>query len=428
MPIDIGNFTSSMRVFFKIIVESVLIAINELVTNKLRSFLSLFGITIGILCIISVFTAVDSLERNIRSSIEKLGDDVIYIQRWPWNFGDENYEWWKYFKRPVSDRQELKAIQKKVQSASSASLVVRVEDQMVKHRDLSMEDIETVGVTFRYERIKRFIFQEGRFFSMLEANSGSNVAILGANIADQLFPRKKQIVGRYIQYKGRDVRVIGVLEEEGDDILGFSADNQVYLPYNFINRFFKFSRRGEEPFLAVKARDGLTLESLKSELTGVMRAQRRLKPSRENNFALNQISILSKNLNSIFGMINIAGWVIGLFAILVGGFGIANIMFVSVKERTSLIGIKKALGAKNYFIMFEFLTESVILCLTGGLIGMLLVYLLTIIAENIVDFNFVLTLYNFLLGVGLSVGIGLVSGFLPALNAARLDPVEAIRS
>lgn len=414
-----------MKLYVTLFLESVLFALQALRANKLRTFLSLLGVTIGIFAIISVFTMVDSLEKNVRGSIESLGDNVIFVQKWPWSFGSD-YPWWKYMNRPLPDLKELAFIEKKSQLAeASCFMASRVAN--AEYKSNAFEKIELVAVSHNFNRVKDLNLLMGRYFSLPESKSGKRFCVIGYDIAAVLFPGT-QPIGKRIKVAGQRMTVIGVLEKEGESFLGSSSDQQVYIPINFAKTFTDIRSRALNPFIMVRSKPEVSNIELIDELTGIMRAVRRLKPIAEDNFALNQTSMLTNSFGQLFGIMNIAGTVIGMFSILVGGFGIANIMFVSVKERINLIGIQKALGAKNAFILFQFLSEAVILCLIGGAIGLLFIFVITLIVQNAFDFNVFLTIKNVLIGLGISVGIGLLSGIWPAQSAARMDPVEAIRA
>lgn len=422
-----------MKIFFKLVRESIISAFRELFNNKLRAFLSLLGITIGIFCIISVFTAVDSLESNIRNTFETLGENVIYIQKFPWD-EDPRQSWWKYIRRPFADYDEFEFLRDKLNTADGVAIMLFVKGKIAKYRNNVVEDLDILAATHDYEKIRELKFAEGRYFSLLESQRGTNVAIIGGNVAAELFPGQDEIVGRTIKVLDRDVTVIGVLEKEGDDLIGFTFDNNILLSYNFAKQIIDVDGFFVEPWMAVKAKEGVSLEELKDEVRGLMRSVRKLKPKEEDNFAMNQLSIISGVLTRVFGIISVAGAAIGIFSILVGGFGIANIMFVSVRERTRLIGIKKALGAKRSFILLEFLIEAMVLCLIGGLMGLLFVVIESRILEVVIkkmadlEFSFIVTFKNSMIGLGLSVIIGLIAGLIPALVAAFMKPVDAIRS
>lgn len=413
-------------VFLSLIKESVLFALQSLYANKLRTFLSLLGITIGIFAIIVVFTIVDSLEKNIRGSIESLGENVVFVMKWPWTFGPD-YPWWKYMNRPNPEYNELFDLQRK--SKTAEAIAYRVGGRRtVKQKGNIVENAVITGCSYEYYKIKSFDITDGRYFTENEVNAGNNVAVLGAKIAEGLFPNNQYPIGKEVKIAGKKAIVIGVFKKEGESMLGNSMDNQVVIPFHFAKYILDVRSENAEPYIAVKAKPGITNAEMKDELTGIMRGMRRLKPMVEDDFALNETNLLSKNFDMLFDIIGIAGWIIGGFSILVGGFGIANIMFVSVKERTSIIGIQKSLGAKNYFILLQFLCESVFLSLIGGIFGLLLTYLITLAARGNIDMEITLSYSNVILGLTISVLIGIISGFVPAYSASQLDPVEAIRS
>jgi putative ABC transport system permease protein len=257
--------------------------------------------------------------------------------------------------------------------------------------------------------------------------SGVNYGIIGWDIYESLFPAEDPI-GKEIKVHGRKMVVIGVFDKEGSTLIGNSRDELIVVPYLFLAKIANVRSENAGPMIMVKAKPDITADQLSDELKGIMRSIRRTAPRVEDDFALNQISLLSQGLQMTFGVLNIAGWIIGGFSILVGGFGIANIMFVSVKERTNQIGIQKALGAKNFFIMLQFLFESVALCVIGGAVGLLLVFGLSYFVTQSLEFDILLSAGNVVLGLVISVIIGLISGIVPAHSASQLDPVEAIRA
>jgi putative ABC transport system permease protein len=321
---------------------------------------------------------------------------------------------------------DFKEVQRR-SNAAEAVVFMASKTKTVKYASNSVENVSIVAVTHDYDRIKSFDIVSGRYFTMAESSVGKNVCVIGMAIAQGLFGESDPI-GESVLVFGRKLVVIGIFGVEGESVFGNSVDNQLLMPMNFARQVMRVDRRGSNPLVMVKAKDGVETAELMDELQGIMRSIRRLKPLADDNFALNEISLLSKSLESLFQILNIAGTIIGGFSILVGGFGIANIMFVSVKERTHLIGIEKSLGAKNWFIMMEFLAEAIFLSLLGGLAGLIIVYLLTFLASAALDVNIYLTLSNIITGIGISVTIGLVAGIIPAYLASRLSPVEAIRS
>ncbi|MEI6488041.1 MAG: ABC transporter permease [Bacteroidota bacterium] len=412
-------------IFLGLFRESILFAINALVVNKLRTFLSLLGITIGIFAIITVFTIVDSLEQNLRKSVQSLGDDVVFVQKWPWTFGPD-YPWWKYMNRPVPDYTELDDILRKCDGAESAAFVINA-NITVKYKSSSIENVSIICASHQYNRVKNFEIDEGRYFTEIESSAGRPVAIIGDVIAKALFPYHSPI-GQMIKVNGSKVMVIGVFKKEGESILGGSSDTQVLVPIQYARSLIDIRSDNLDPEIMVRAKKGISNDDLIDELTGLMRSIRKLHPKADDNFALNQTSLISNQFDSLFNMVGIAGWIIGGFSILVGGFGIANIMFVSVKERTNIIGIQKSLGAKNYFILLQFIFESIFLSLLGGIFGLLIVYVITLTAGDTFGMEISLSRSNIILGFTISILIGLVSGFVPAYGASQLDPVEAIRA
>ena len=414
-----------MKVFLKLLRESYLFAIHEIVMNKVRTMLSFLGITIGIFSIISVFTIFDSMESSIRDNINSLGNDVLFVQKWPWAMGSD-YPWWKYMNRPEASMTDLKEIQRRSQT-SQASTYMAGAGGTIKYRDKSIKDANVFMVSDDYDKVMPVDIAEGRFISPVEFNSGKPVVVIGSLIvANLLGTTDEAAIGKKIKIFGLNVEVIGVMKKEGDNIFGNSSDDQLIVPVNFARNHIDMRWVGGA--IIVKAKPGVTLDEMKDELSGVMRSVRKLKPKAEDNFAINQTDIISKNFDQLFGVIALVGWIIGGFSLLVGGFGIANIMFVSVKERTRIIGIQKSLGAKKYFILLQFLFEAVFLSLFGGIIGLIIVYILTIVVSKAFDFGLVLTSQNILLGISVSAFIGFVSGMIPAWSASRLDPVEAMRS
>ncbi len=411
-----------LLVLFK---ESMLFAWQSLIANKLRSFLSLLGITIGIFAIILVFTIVDGLENNIRGSIQSLGNNVVYIQKWPWSFGPE-YPWWKYINRPTPKYHELDELQKRCKTTEAIAYRLGAR-KTIKYQSNSIQNAVVAGISHDFYKIKNFDLSSGRYFTQNETDGGYRLALIGASIAEGLFPNQDPL-GKEIKIAGQKATIIGVIKKEGESLLGFSFDYQVITPFNFARYILDQRSENSDPTIYVKAKPNVSNMEMMDELTGVMRAIRKLKPKTEANFALNETSLISKGFDVVFDIIGTAGWIIGGFSILVGGFGIANIMFVSVRERTNLIGIQKSLGAKNVFILLQFLSESVLLSFIGGFFGLILTWMVTTLGQGVVDMDISLTGNNIVLGFTISILIGVISGFIPAYSASQLDPVEAIRT
>jgi len=409
----------------KMIKESMIMSYSSLVVNKLRTFLSLLGITIGIFAIISVFTILDSLEREIRTSIESLGNNVIYIQKWPWEFGSE-YPWWKYMNRPVPKIGELDDILKRSQKIEAGAFFISTS-KTVQYKNNSTDNTEIQATSFDFDKIRSFEIEKGRYFSTFEANTGAPKVIIGSELQKTLFENENPI-GKEIKISGRKLLVIGVFKKEGESMFENSFDNTVLMPINYARNIVNLRNDHINPMIMIKPKSKISLGELTDELRGTMRAIRKLKPKEEDNFALNQASMITKGFEQIFVVVDIAGLIIGGFSILVGGFGIANIMFVSVKERTKMIGIQKSLGAKNYFILLEFLYESIILSLLGGSIGLILIFIGTVFTNLYTEMNFSMSFANIAYGLGISAVIGIISGFAPAYTASRLNPVEAMNS
>jgi len=410
--------------FLKLFRESIILAFNSVTINKLRTFLSLFGITIGIFSIISVFTVLDWMEKSIRDSINSMGSNVIYIQKFPWSFSPD-LAWWDIIKWPSVSVSDYDAMLNKSSKTEAISLVVG-QSANISYKNNVASGVPVGAVTDNLENVINFEIGSGRYFSPFEYTSGSNVAVLGAELAERLF-KDINPVDKKIKLAGYKVKVIGVLKKEGEGPVSLSnIDQLAVVPLNFGRNFINLRNRFIDSQLIIKAREGVAVRELSDEAIMILRSARRLRPGEEDNFSVNNATMLSKGFDAVFAGINIGGWLIGGFSILVGGFGIANIMFVSVRERTNIIGIQKALGAKRSFILQQFLAESVLLSVVGGILGVILIFIGTVGINYLYELNMHLTLSNILLAITISGVIGIVAGYAPAYSAARMNPVDAI--
>jgi putative ABC transport system permease protein len=401
----------------------------ELRANKLRTFLSLLGITIGIFSIIAVLTVLDSLENNIRKSVSSLGSDVLYINRKPWMGENGEYKWWEYLQRKPMTLKELRYIEHDVPGIQYATICYTKNSLVLKHDDAELSSITCYAVTNFFDKIQNVEMVAGRYLSSSELEGAGNSIVIGHDVNKELFG-SREAVGKDIKMMGRSFRVVGVMKKAGQNMAGFDFDEGVILSYYTASAMFdtKALNWNNDPVILAKVSEGVSADEVKDELTGALRTLRRVKPGKGNDFAINQLSQVSDTLSAMFATINGIGLFIAFFSLLVGSFGVANIMFVTVKERTKIIGLKKAIGARRIIILSEFLIEAVVLCLIGGLIGILLVFLLGLALTYAADFEVMLSFKNVFIGVFISAIVGTVAGFIPALRASRLDPVVAIRT
>lgn len=400
------------------IYQSWLAALESVVINKLRTGLSLGGVTIGIFAIITVFTLVDSMTLHIRQGIESLGSNTLYVSKWPWEGGGE---WWKYSNRPQVSLDEYRETQALLPQAEVAFMTSF--NRTARHGSLYVDNATVLCVSHNYDRIQTTEINQGRYFTPFESAHGSRVAILGPEIAEQLFDGSDP-VGKTIRIGDIKLHVIGLLAKAGNSVAFNSLDRSILIPLSLTGNFINL--RWAPTDMIITGPDGTDMENLKAEVSSIMRRLRRLSPQTEDNFALNEVSIMNNIFDEMYRKINLAGGIIGLFSILVGGFGVANIMFVTVRERIVQIGIQKALGARPYFILCQFLFEAMILSVIGGAIGLAMVYIGTLLVNHFSNFTLVLTFSNILLGLTIASIVGAVAGLFPAWSAARMDPVQAI--
>ncbi|WP_243697437.1 ABC transporter permease [Flaviaesturariibacter aridisoli] len=416
-----------MRRILEIAGSSFRMALQELWKNKLRTFLSLFGITIGIFCIISVLSTVQSLEHNLQNEIKSLGSNTIYIDKWDYSAGGgPDYPWWKYVKRPSPQIAELPIIKQRTPSAGATCFEINTTDA-VQAGDQTLSNVTYYGVTDEFPVIQEMEIRYGRGLSDAEYARGTSTVVMGHEVAEKLFLESERAVGHIVTLRGRKCLVIGVIKKQGKSMIGgWNFDQSVVMPYRFARTIM--DERHTDPLILVQARPGVGTTELKDDLRVVMRSLRRLSPREEDNFALNDINDFSSAISQAFVSVNIGGWLIAALSLIVGMFGVANIMFVTVKERTSQIGLKKALGAKSGVILSEFLLESAFLCIIGGIIGILLVFGLTQIVTRVLDFPIFIPTSLLIIAVLICIGVGLLAGLIPAIRAAKLNPVVAIRS
>ncbi|NHM00679.1 ABC transporter permease [Flavobacterium difficile] len=414
-----------MILYIRLLKESFAFAINALKSNKLRTLLSLLGVTVGIFSIIAVLAAVDSMKKNIVDSLDGMDRNTIYL--FDGSFGPTDVPRWKKEQFPNVNYEEFQFLKKSVNNIDKISYNFFTQSQSIKFEDNTVNSIEIKLSTEEFFEIEPFKVEKGRLFNEAESNSGTSVIVLGNEVAEGLF-NGNEAIGKQIRLYGQKYTVIGVLKKMGENMIGGSNDVAVFIPVNNIRKLYGENSNLFKPIIIIKPKSDVDVEEFKAELANKLRNYRGIKPDDINNFFVNILSGFTDFIDDIVGQMNIFGWMISGFSLLVGGFGIANIMFVSVKERTNLIGIQKALGAKNKFILFQFLFEAVILAMFGGLFGIVLVWIIAMILTSALDFEFVLSAFNILLGSGLSVLIGLISGILPAISASKLDPVEAIRT
>ena len=412
---------------------NIILGIQELINNPLRTFLSVLGVSIGVFCIVSVSTVFDSMESNIQDNMATLGNDVLYVGKFAWmpEAGETEYAWWRYKARPVVTKDELESIQEETNYTSYSALSYSF-NKPFKFMDNTVSGAQVYAVTYDFNKLQPIDLEGGRYFSLGEMKSGlSNGVVIGKDLAEELFGNINP-VDKEIKLGGRPYFVLGVIKKTGQMTTGFDFDGGAIVSFNHFSTYFKVDDNTNngfaDPMLMIKARDKEKFVEMKFEVEGLLRRTRGLKATEKNNFAFNQLDGIQEKVAEVFSMIKGIGWIIGAFSLIVGIFSVANIMFVSVKERTNIIGIKKAIGAKNSSVLIEFLIEAVLLCLMGGLVGMLFTFILTKILTNSFEFPVFINMKNMTYGVLLSVVVGIIAGFIPAYRASRLDPVEAIRS
>jgi len=403
-------------------------ALQELRVNKLRTFLSLFGITIGIFCIIGVLATIDSLQTKIKSDLSSFGNNTIYIDKWSYGGGggEGDYPWWKYMKRPSMKVSEMETIQKKSYLASNIAFFVS-STQSFTYEENILKGISMYGITNDFNKIQVFNIGYGRYFKDTDFERGVPLGVIGYEVASELFGKPEKALGKIVSYRGRRLAVIGIIEKQGSSMIGgFDYDKSCIVTYNYFASVF--NPDNSSPYIMVQAKPGIPSKALQDELNGVMRQLRKLSPTQEDNFTCNDVAQFKDQIESVFGSINKGGWAIAGLSLIVGAFGVANIMFVTVRERTSQIGLKKAIGARSSTILYEFLLESAFLCIIGGLVGLFLVWILALALSAVLPFAITIAPSIIFLALSICIILGVIAGIIPASIASKMNPVDAIRS
>ncbi len=420
---DVTRFFKRLNLTQGLVIDAISFVLQYIRSNKLRTFLSLLGVTIGIFTIVAIFIVIDSMKNGVSASLSKLGNNVVYVEKWPWEGGPDS-PWWKYTRRPQPKYDDYLALKNNGRCIATVGMRLATRTT-VEYKNNRTEGTRLFGFTPEFAKVLDIDIEKGRFFSQQEYDQGSSSVVLGHTLAYQLFP-DGNAVGKTIKVAGFPILIIGVTKEQGSSIFGMSVDENVLVSYNYIRRIV--NTRRSYASIALTSLAGYSKEEFMDDARRVLRAQHGLRPTQEDDFSLNSLDAMQSQLDSVFGALNLAGLLIGGLSILVGGFGIANIMFVSVKERTKIIGIQKSLGAKKWFILLQFLFESTLLSLLGGLFGLVLLRIIAQIVGSATDFTLTFAFTHLFFGLVLAVIIGVISGYLPARNAANLDPVKAIDS
>jgi putative ABC transport system permease protein len=413
-----------MRKTLSILSNSLKLTFKELKVNKLRTALSLTGVAFGIFCIIGVLATVNSLERNIQNEVKSLGSNTIYIDKWDYSGGPDQ-PIWKFMARPMPKNEEAAMVRQRAVLLENITYLMQTQGS-ISHKDDVLQSVSVYGINEEQTVIQPLSFEQGRYFSASEFNAGSHVCLIGFSNAENLFGTTERALGKQVDVKGKKATIVGVIKKEGQNFIGWDYDNCIMLPNKFCKQLF--DENNANPILIAKGKEGVTPDALIDELKGIMRQIRRLSPRQEDNFSLNSVEAFSKVITSFFSTVNIVGAIIGGISLIVGLFGIANIMFVTVRERTSVIGLKKAIGAKKSSILFEFLMEATVLCILGGAIGLFFVYLLTLILSGPLNFPVYISIPMLFVTIIICVSVGVLAGIIPASQAAKMDPVVAIRS
>ena len=413
-----------MRKTLNILGNSLKLTFQELKVNKLRTALSLTGVAFGIFCIIGVLATVNSLERNIQNEVKSLGTNTIYIDKWDYSGGPDQ-PIWKFMARPIPKYEEAEMVRQRAMLLDNIAFLMQTGGS-ISHKDDLLQSVTVYGVTEEQMTIQPLSFHQGRFFSASEFNAGSNVCLIGFNNAEELFGNTERALGKQVDVKGKKATIVGVIKKEGQNMIGWDYVKCIMLPYNFCKQLFE--EKNANPILIAKGKEGVTTDALMDELKGIMRQIRRLSPRQEDNFSLNSVEAFSKAITGFFSTVNVVGAIIGGISLIVGLFGIANIMFVTVRERTSMIGLKKAIGAKKSSILFEFLMEATVLCILGGAIGLFFVYILTLILSGPLEFPVYISIPMLFTTIIICLSVGILAGIIPASQASKMDPVVAIRS
>ncbi len=402
--------------------EGLLISLKAIRANKGRAVLTTLGIVIGVASVVLMSTALTGIDKSFKDGVASLGSDNLYIDKWEWFNND--VPWWEMRNRKNLTMEEFKRYKEQAELPIAVSPSADAT-KTIKHEERSVQFIHITGTDNNYINTTNLDLAEGRFFTEIESNGGRNVAVIGSEISKKLFPHGGAL-NQSVKISGKKFKVVGVLEEQGSWVMGnWNPDNQVYVPIQNIFKYF-VSRHSNSITINIRADGNEMMEPTKEEAIGIMRRIRGLKYNEKNDFSINQQEGLLSNINETTGVIKIAGLLITGLALFVGAIGIMNIMFVSVKERTKEIGIRKAIGATRRTILGQFISESAIICLIGGLIGLGFAVIGTMVIAQF-DFPVTIDIDSVILAVVISLITGVLSGFAPAYTAAKLDPVDALR-